>query len=159
MRLPVSSLILLLTVSCHATEPSPKIDRIELRSSGWSAIDVEIDSRGRGRYKFSGWPREKSGSFVVAAKQFAALLKQLEPFRLKSERMTEASIKRVIHARCADGTTGVKDAGAFWVHWVGPHYNNHYLFQRGCDPERNREQNDELNAALDSLPLPPALTD
>jgi len=152
MRFQVASLAFLLTLSCKAAEPVPKVDRIEMRQSGWSAVDVKIDSRGAGRYELSDFPK-KAGSFSLTPQQHAALLKRLEPFQREAEPMTEESIKRVLDVRCPEGLPSVTDAGGLWVHWVGPNYDRHYSADFGCDYERNRARNDELRGILRSLPI------
>jgi hypothetical protein len=153
MRFQVASLIFLLTLSCKAAEPLPKVDRIEMRQSGWSAIDVEIDSRGVGRYELSDFPKKQAGSFSLTPQQHAALMKRLEPFQRKAEPLTDESINRVLEARCPKGVPSVTDAGGFWVHWVGLNYDHHYSADFGCDYERNRARNDELRDILRSLPV------
>ena len=153
MRFQVASLAFLLTLSCKATEPLPRVDRIEMRQSGWSAVDVEIDSRGVGRYELSDFPKKRAGSFSLTAQQNAALLKRLEPFQRKAEPLTDEGIKRELEARCPEGVPSVTDAGGFWVHWVGPNYDRHYSVDFGCDYERNRVRNDELRDILQSLPI------
>jgi len=153
MRFQITSLIFLLTLSCKSAEPLPKVDRIELRQSGESAIDIEIDTRGVGRYELSNFPKKQAGSFSLTAQQHAALLKQLEPFQKEAEPLTDESIERVLEARCPEGVPSVTDAGGFWVHWVGPDYDSHYSADFGCDYERLRARNDELRGILRSLPI------
>ncbi len=153
MRFHVASLVFLLTLSCEAAEPLPKVDRIEMRQSGWSAVDVEIDSRGVGHFQLSGFHKKHAGSFSLTPQQHAALLKRLEPFQREAEPLTDESSKRVLEARCPEGIPRVTDAGAFWVHWVGSNFDRHYLADFGCDYERNRARNDELRGILRSLPI------
>lgn len=153
MRFQVACLILLLTLSCKAAEPLPKVDRIEMRLSGWSAVDVEIDSRGVGRYELSDFPKKQAGSFTLTPQQHAALLKRLEPFQREASPLTDKSIKRALEARCPEGVPSVTDAGGFWVHWVGPDYDRHYSADLGCDYQRNSSRNDDLRAILRSLPI------
>ena len=154
MRLQFVSLLCLLTLSCKATEPLPKVDRIELRESGWSAVEVAIDDRGVGRYELSDFPEKRAGSFTLTAQQHAALLKRLERFQRQAEPITDGSIKRVLEARCPRGMPSVTDAGGFWIRWTGAAYDRHYTADFGCDYVRNRARNDELKSILRSLPIP-----
>jgi hypothetical protein len=153
VRFQVASLILLLTLGCKAADPLPKVDRIEMRQSGWSAVDVEIDSRGLGRYELTDFPKKEAGSFSLSPQQRAALLKRLEPFQRQAEPLTDETIKRVLEARCPKGVPSVTDAGGFWVHWTGPDYDRHYSADFGCDYKRNRARNDALRGILRSLPI------
>lgn len=153
MRFQVALLVSLLTLSCKATEPLPKVDRIEMRQSGWSAVDVEIDNRGIGRYELSDFPKKQAASFTLTPQQHAALLKRLEPFQQEAEPLTDESINRVLEARCPKSAPSVTDAGGFWVHWVGSNYDRHYSADFGCDYERHRARNDELRGILRSLPI------
>jgi hypothetical protein len=153
VRFQLTSLILLVTPGCNGAEPLPKVDRIEMRESGWSAVDVEIDGRGLGRYELSNFPRKQAGSFSLTPQQRVVLLKRLEPFQRQAEPLTADTIKRVLDARCPKGVPSVTDAGGFWVHWMGPNYDRHYSADFGCDYERNRARNDELRAILRSLPV------
>lgn len=158
VRIQLASLVVLLTIGCKAGEPPPQIDRVEIRESGWSAVDIEIDSRGMGRYVFSDPPKQQTGSFSLTPQQRAALLKRLEPYQRQAEPLSEESLKRIIEARCPAGVPDVTDAGGFWVRWVGRNYDHHYSADFGCDHERNRARNDELRDILRSLPIPPELT-
>lgn len=72
MRFQLASLIFLLTLGCKAAEPLPKVERIEMRESGWSAASVEIDGRGVGRCELSDFPDKQTGSFSLTPQQHAA---------------------------------------------------------------------------------------
>ncbi|WP_444858413.1 hypothetical protein [Sphingosinicella sp.] len=125
-----------------------------MKQSGWSSIEVEINSQGQGRYRVSDFPGERQGAFSISPQQFTALVERLEPFQRQSEAMSEESITRMLEFRCPEGTPEVTDAGGFWVHWMAAGYDRHYSADFGCDRERNRTRNDELRNILRALPLP-----
>jgi len=154
MRRALPLLLALLAASCDARS-SPEIERIEMRQSGWSAINVEINSDGQGRYRVTDRPHVRENSFVISPEQFAALVKRLEPFHRQSVPMTEDSIAQVLEFRCPAGVPYVTDQGSFWVRWVAAGQDRHYSADFGCDHERNRAMNSELRTILRELPIPP----
>lgn len=153
MRSALALLLLMLAASC-GPERSLRIERIEMKQSGWSSIEVEINNQGQGRYRVSDFPRERRGSFTISPQQFTALVQRLEPFQRQSEAMNEESITRMLEFRCPEGMPGVTDAGGFWVRWMAAGYDRHYAADFGCDHERNRARNDELRRILETLPIP-----
>lgn len=154
MILRSATLIFLLVVCFEATEPLPKVDRIELREGAWSRIHVQIDKQGIGRYELSDYPHTKVGSFTITQQHFVALLKRLEPFQRESGPMPDENSLRALDAPCPDGVPMVTDAGMLWIHWVGHDYSRHYIADYGCDYERNRARNQELRSIVRSLPVP-----
>lgn len=126
-----------------------------MRLSGDAAVDVEISSGGKGRYRLSEpFPQGRSGVFSLSSQQFAALVERLRPFQGQSVPLTEESVKELLEYSCPQGVPKVTDLGGFWLHWIGPKYDHHYAADFGCDHERNRARNEELRAILESLPVP-----
>jgi hypothetical protein len=145
----------ILTVGCSSPEPASKIDRVELRVSGWSSVDVEVNRRGEGRYHLSEpLPNGRGGSFSIQPQQFTALVERLQPFRRQAVPLTDESAQEFINRECPEGVPFVTDAGAVWVHWTGPNFDEHFLADLGCDAERNAARNRELLNAVKSLPVP-----
>ena len=68
--------------------------------------------------------------------------------------MDDSSMRALRRVQCLDGSDFVNDAGAVWVHWVGPDVDEHILVDFGCDPERNAGRNADLWSILRSLPVP-----
>ncbi|MFL6858071.1 MAG: hypothetical protein ACJ8EB_09215 [Allosphingosinicella sp.] len=142
-------------LGCSAPQPSPEVDRIELRLSGWSAVEVEVNKRGEGKYHLSEPPPHgKDGSFSLQPRQFALLVARLRPFQRQAVPLTARSAQELIDRTCPQGVPFVTDAGAVWVHWTGPGLDRHYLADLGCDAKRNAARNKELLDALKSLPVP-----
>jgi hypothetical protein len=143
-------------LGCSGSERAPTIERVEMRLSGWTALDVSVNKMGQGQYH-SNRPRPggNSGSFSIQPQQFASILQRLEPFRRQAVPVTERSKAEFVEGKpCPEGTPFVTDAGGFYVRWVGPSYNQHYLADLGCDWERNVERNKALLAIVESLPVP-----
>jgi hypothetical protein len=154
MRASFVSFLFVLTIGCSGSEPSPKVDRIEIRKSGWSAVDVSVGSQGQGQYLISEYPTKRSGSFSISPQQFARLVERLQPFRREAVPFNEETMRRFVVAGCPKGVPFVTDQGAVWVHWIGPSSNKHYLADLGCDAERNAVRNKELIAIVKSFPVP-----
>ena len=155
MRIVLATLLLIQIASCRGAEHAPIVERIEMNLSGWSAVEVEIDSRGEGRYRLSNpVPSGRSGTFSLSPQQFAALVERLRPFQRQSVPLTEESIAGILEFRCPEGLPQVIDAGGFWIRWTGPEYDHHYVADFGCDHERNRARNDRLRGIMESLPVP-----
>jgi hypothetical protein len=155
MRTIVDIYLSILTVGCADPRPAAEIDRVELRVSGWSAVDLEVNSRGEGKYHLSEpFPDGKGGSFSIKPQQFTALVERLQPFRRQAVPFTDDSAQEFINRECPRGVPFVTDAGAVWVHWVGRNFDEHFLADLGCDPERNTARNRELLSVVESLPVP-----
>lgn len=150
MRSALALMFSLFAMGCGA----PQIEQIEMKQSGWSSIEVEINNQGQGRYRVGEFPRYRQGAFSISPQQFTALVERLEPFQRQSEAMSEESVARVLAFRCPEGRPDVSDAGGFWAHWIAPGYDRHFAADFGCDRERNRARNDELRSILRALPLP-----
>lgn len=154
MRSAILSMFLALAVGTSGCEQASKIDRVEMRLSGWSGVDIALDSRGKGEYRISVYPHAKSGSFSIAPKQFAELIQRIEPLRRQSVAFTDQSTLEFIDQKCPRGVPFTTDAGAVWLHWVGPNLDQHFLADLGCDADRNAARNTELLSIVKSLPVP-----
>jgi len=145
----------IIVAGCSDPEPAPKVDRVELRVSGWSAVDVDVNSRGEGKYHLSApYPNGRGGSFSVQPQQFAALVERLQPFRRQAVPVTDESAREFMNRTCPNGVPFVIDAGAVWVRWTGAGFDQHYLAELGCDAERNAARNKALLNVVKSLPVP-----
>lgn len=153
MRATYLSLLFVLATGCGGSGASPKVDRLEIRKSGWSAVDVSVNSKGQGQYLISDYPRKRSGSFSITPQQFAGLVERLQPFRREAVPFNEKTMRQFIETGCSRGVPYITDQGAVWVHWVGSP-NEHYLADLGCDSERYAARNKELIAIVKSFPLP-----
>ena len=154
MRTALYPLLLALAVGSSSCEGASKVDRVEMRLSGWSGVDVTVDSRGKGEYRISDYPRKRSGSFSIRPEQFAKLIQRLEPFRRYAVAFTDSSAREFIDQKCPKGVPFTTDAGAVWLHWTGPNSDQHYLADLGCDADRNAVRNRELLSIVKSLPVP-----
>jgi hypothetical protein len=155
-RRVLGSLVALLSslaLGCSDSPPVP--DRIEMRVSGWSAIDIEMSRDGSGRFETSQpRPGGRSGSFSLTPWQWQRLRDRLEPYRKQAVPVTDDSAREFIERRCPEGTPFVTDLGAVYVRWIGPDLDRHYLADLGCDPKRHESRNEELLAIVNSLPVP-----
>jgi hypothetical protein len=155
MRTALASFLLALAFGCSTSEHMPKVERIEMRLSGWSAVDVEVNSQGQGRYHLSKrTPNGASGSFSIPPRQFASLVERLRPFQQQAVPFTDESARGFIDMACPKGMPFTTDQGAVWVHWIGPNSDQHYLADLGCDAERNGARNEKLLGIMRSLPIP-----
>lgn len=68
--------------------------------------------------------------------------------------LTDASARAFIERKCPKGTPVIIDAGAIWVRWTGPGFDDHYMADLGCDPRRNAARNEELVSIFKSVPVP-----
>lgn len=155
MRIGSASLLLALLFGCTASERTKPVERIELRLSGWSGLDVEVNRQGEGRYRLSEpFPDGRTGAFQITAQQFTGLVDRLAEYRRRAVPMTDQSAREFMKRRCPDRTHFVTDRGAVWVRWSGPNTDKHYMADLGCDPERNAARNENLISILRSLPVP-----
>ena len=157
MRLAIAILLIAFTTSCAERQAPKRVDRIEMRQSGWSSVDVQINRRGEGQYQMSLYPREKKGSFSVSSGQFAALVERLRPFQKEAVPLNRESMRKILDFRCPEGVPDVTDHGGFWIRWVGLNYDRHYSVDFGCDYERNRVRNNQLRSLLKDFPIPARL--
>ncbi|HEX6784493.1 MAG TPA: hypothetical protein VF098_07555 [Sphingomicrobium sp.] len=156
MRAALTLLPAAFVLSCTGAKPSPTINRVTMRISGWSATDISVNSRGEARYHRSlPRPNGTNGSFSISPAEFANLVQRLEPFRKNSIPVTADSMREfALGETCPPGKLTVIDVGAVWVRWQGPGYDQHYLADLGCDVKRNAERNHALLEIVESLPAP-----
>lgn len=154
MILKLVPILALLAVGCSKS-PST-INRLEMRLSGRSALDVSISRDGKGRYHYDRpLPQGVGGTFAIQPQQFSTLIKSLEPFRAQAVPVTEKSLQEFTFGPpCPAGVPYITDAGAVWIHWEGAGYNEHYLADLSCDPERNAARNKVLLGIMSGLPIP-----
>lgn len=156
MRMTLALYFSVLAIGCSDHEPVPEVNRVELRVSGDSSVDIEVNSRGEGKYHLSHpFPDGRSGTFSIPQQQFASLVERLQPFRTEAVPFTEKSAREFILAGCPKGVPFTYDVGAVWVRWIGSTSDQHYLADLGCDAERNAARNKELLDIVESLPVPP----
>lgn len=153
MRIAAASLLLSFLIGSAAPEPA-QIERIELRLSGGSSLDVEVNSQGEGRYLLTDYPRRRNGTFSLTQQQYDGLVERLAVYRREAVPMSESSMRGFMRLQCPAGANFIYDRGAVWVHWIGPNVDEHYLVDLGCDPERNAGRNADLWSILRSLPVP-----
>jgi len=154
MRTGAAILLAALSGACTPSQGTKPVDRIELRLSGWTAVDVEVGRGGEGHYHLSEpLPQGRSGAFRIAPRQFETLVERLRPYRAQAVPMDAKSAAEMVNRRC-EAHNFVTDQGGVWVHWIGPDTNAHYLADLGCDPGRYAARNADLLSILHSLPVP-----
>lgn len=155
MRAPSVLMLLLSLAGCTAPDKEEKVERIEMRLSGWSSVDVEIDDQGNGKYKLSEpFPNGRGGKFKIDQSKFQAIVARLEPYRQRSVPFSEASAWEFMNRTCPTGTPHVTDAGAFYLLWKTENSQQHFLADFECDYERYAKRNRELLGVLEALPVP-----
>lgn len=157
MRFAFAILLIAFMTGCAGEQAPTRIDRIEMRNSGWTSVDVQINRRSEGQYQMSLDPGKKKGSFSVSPGQFTALVKRLRPFQEQAVPLNHESMRKILDFRCPEGVPDVTDHGGFWIRWVGPNYDRHYSVDFGCDYERNRVRNNQLRSLLKDFPIPARL--
>jgi hypothetical protein len=154
MRIAMFPLLLAVAVGSSGCERASRVDRVEIRLSGWTGVDIAVDSKGKGEYRMSDYPHQKSGSFSITQEQFAQFVRRIEPFRRQAVPFTDESARAYIDQKCPKGVPFTTDAGAVWLHWMGPRSDQHYLADLGCDADRNAARNKELLSIVKGLPVP-----
>jgi hypothetical protein len=153
-RVGAAILLLCLAAGCDPSQPQP-IDRIEIRLSGWSAVDIGVDRGGKGSFRLTEpFPKGRAGAFTITPEQFHRLRARLEVYRKQSVPTTDESARGFIEQSCPRGVPFVTDAGAVYIRWVGPKTDRHFLADLGCDHRRLKSRNDELLGIFRSLPIP-----
>ncbi|HYW15057.1 MAG TPA: hypothetical protein VE891_02745 [Allosphingosinicella sp.] len=154
MRAAVAALLLCLTAGCGDPRPPP-VDRIEIRVSGWSAVDIAVDRGGKGSFRLSEpSPSGRAGSFSVTPLRFQRLRERLERYRNQAVPMTDESARKFIEKECPQDVPFVTDAGGVYIRWIGPDLDQHFMADLGCDRERQESRNKELLDIVKSLPVP-----
>lgn len=155
MRIAAASLLLTILVASAAPTGAQPVERIELRRSGWTSLDIEVNRQGESRYDdFDPDLGRRRGSFSLNAQQFDNLLARLAVYRRESVPMSDESMRALRQQTCPVGAAFVTDMGGIWVHWIGPGTDEHYFAELGCDPDRNARRNADLHSILQGLPVP-----
>lgn len=152
MRAAVAALFLCFTTGCDDSPPPP--DRVEIRLSGWSAADIEVDRAGRGSYRLDRGRHGNRGTFSLSPPQLEQLLRRLEPYRRQAVPPTEESMAEFIIRDCPRDVPFVTDSGAVYIRWIGPGSDLHFLADLGCDHERQASRNKDLLGIVYGLPVP-----
>ena len=155
MKGTLFALALLLASGCGRPSAVAQVERVELRLSGYFATDISVNSRGEGRFHLSyPYPKGRSGSFSISPQQFSQLVDSLTPFQRQAVPFSDKSAQEFAESSCPEGLPFTTDAGALWVHWIGPKLDGHYLADFGCDAERHAARNRQLLSIVESLPVP-----
>ena len=155
MRALFASFILLFATSCAPDSSNEKIERLEIRLSGWSSLDVAINEDGNGTYEDSEtYPARTKGRFKLTRAELLELLARLQPYREQAVPFSEESALRFIEQACPEGVPKVTDAGAFYARWLTVDNDVHYLADFGCDHKRLADRNGELRKIVEGLPIP-----
>lgn len=157
MRALFASSALLIATSCAPESSVEKIERLEMRLSGWSSLDVVIDAEGNGTYEDSEpHPDGTTGRFRLTRSELLELLAKLQSHQKQAVTFSDESAMRFIEQTCPIGVPEVTDAGAFYVRWLTANHDIHYLADFGCDHERLADRNRELLKVVEGLPIPPS---
>lgn len=124
---------------------------MEFQLTGSTELDVMVNRTGQGRYVYHD-PLPESAAFEISPRQFDALLKRVQPFRPLAH--TSPHYPRRVSSRCPSGKPVLPGAGTIKVLWTGKGLNELYFANLDCDWKRQAAANDELFAALRSLPIP-----
>jgi hypothetical protein len=150
-----SALLLGLTGCSDRSPPPAAVDRIEIRLSGWTSVEINVDGRGAGGFRLSHpFPEGRSGDFSVTPQQFHRLRDRLEPYRAQAVPVTTASAQEFIERTCPRDVPFATDSGAFYIRWTGPGVDRHFLADLGCDHVRQASRNKDLLGLVESLPVP-----
>jgi hypothetical protein len=134
MRALFASFVLLIASSCAPESRGEEIERLEMRLSGWSSLDLVVDAEGNGTYEDSEpYPDGTKGRFKLTRAELLELLAKLQPYRKQAVPFSEESAKRFIERVCPKGVPEVTDAGAFYARWLTADDDVHYLADFGCD--------------------------
>jgi hypothetical protein len=155
VRIASLPLLLALLMGCTAAADPRPVDRIEMRLSGWTALDVDVNRRGEGHWHLSEpLPNGRTGAFRITAEQFSGLVERLAVYRREAVAVSEVSMREFINRPCHAGARHDTDQGGVWLRWTGAGSDEHYLADLGCDPERNAARNEDLIGIIRSLPVP-----
>lgn len=150
--------MLLLASSCAPNSNDDKIERLELRLSGWTSLDIVIDGEGNGTYRDSEpSPNGTTGRFKLNQEKLTEILTTLQHFRERSVPFSDESAMRLIERTCPEGVPSVTDHGAFYVRWFAANSDTHYMADLGCDYKRYADRNRDILELVQSLPIPAGL--
>ncbi|GEN99944.1 hypothetical protein NSE01_17770 [Novosphingobium sediminis] len=153
MRASIALWAVLIVAGCRNAQ-RPEIERVEMRRSGWSSIDVSINSAGVVNYRLSKpYPNGKTGTVHITHDQFTEFVDSLEVYRAKAEPYRDESAVRFVKAECPP-KLWTTDQGAMYIRWFGPQYDAHFLMDFGCDVDRNAIRNRQMRQKFERLPLP-----
>ena len=149
--------ILLLSLLAACTKPPTTIDSIDIRLSGKRGVFITLNREQGGQIALDASAENSApSSFALPPDRFDAIADQLEQFRQEATPSTDESVAALnLNANCPASAPYVTDSGAIWIRWRGPAMSEHYLAELGCDPDRNRARNAELQAIIGQLPIPP----
>lgn len=155
MRVLLASFVLAIVLSCAPVSDNREIERLEMRLSGWSSLDIVIDKDGNGTFKDSEpLPNGTTGRFILDHNELTELLASLRPYREQSVPFSDESAIEFVSRTCRDGVPYVTDAGAFYVRWRTATNDTHYLADFGCDHQRFADRNSTLRRIIEGLPIP-----
>lgn len=155
MRALFASFVLLIASSCVPDSGNEKIERLEMRLSGWSSLDIVIDEEGNGTYRDSEpFPDGATGSFKLDQDELAEVLASLQLYREQSVPFSDESAMEFIERTCPEDVPSVTDAGAFYARWFTANSDTHYMADFGCDHERHADRNRDILKLVNSLPIP-----
>lgn len=155
MRAVFASFLLLVASSCAADSGDEEIERLEMRLSGWSSLDIMIDGQGNGTYTDSEpFPDGTTGRFKLTQDQLREVLASLQTYREQSVPFSDESAIEFLERTCPRGVPYITDAGAFYARWLTANHDTHYLANFGCDHERLADRNRELLRIVEGLPIP-----
>ncbi|WP_230293048.1 hypothetical protein [Croceicoccus sp. Ery5] len=155
MRALFASFVLLVASSCMPDTGNEKIERLEMRLSGWSSLDIVIDEEGNGTYRDSEpFPDGATGHFKLDQDELTKVLASLQLYRELSVPFSDESAMEFIERTCPKGVPSVTDAGAFYARWHTATSDTHYLADFGCDYERYADRNRDIIKLVKTLPIP-----
>lgn len=149
--------ILLLSLLAACAKPPATIDSIDIRLSGKRGVFITLNREQGGQIALDASAENSAPSrFALPPERFDAIAAQLEPFRQQATPSTDESMAALIDkGNCPAFAPYVTDQGAIWIRWHGPNVSEHCLAELGCDPDRNRARNTQLQAIIGQLPVPP----
>ncbi len=114
--------------ACHSKSAQPRIDTIEIESTGHFAETFTVHSDGRGEYE---GPQEfldkRLRTFTLKPGEFERVSSDLRPYLNSAKPVADKSI---YDKTCKYPSI---DAGGFYVRWQGPHLDDHKWLDYGCE--------------------------
>ncbi len=147
--------ILLLLALAACAKPPATIDTLEIRLSGKRGVLITLNREQGGQIALDASSKGTPPSrFTLPPERFDAIVRQLEPFREDATPATDESVAALNeNGNCPFFAPYSTDQGSIWVKWSGQNVSEHYLAELGCDPDRNRARNAELQAIIGQLPI------
>jgi hypothetical protein len=150
-----SLIILMVLAGCQPKGEKGAIERIEIRESGWESLDITLTKSGQGHFEQTGYlPPPIKKTFQISPKDFSKLASRLSEFRHQAVPRNEESLLEMTKRSCPLGVPVGYDMGGTYIRWVGKGFDEHFLADFGCDPQRMKGRNNRLSAIVQSLPLP-----